>query len=183
MTEEKKYNLGAIRAIIGLGNPGVSYGKTRHSIGFRVVDALARQYGVSWTEADVMMHTMVTNEVSQKSLYLIKPLTYMNNSGRVLPFLLKKGIGAEEILVVHDELEKSFGKISIRWNGGLRGHNGLRSIDSVIGKEFWRMQFGIGRPDEKCEVGDYVLSPFTREEEKEMDFLLQRTVSLIRDFN
>jgi peptidyl-tRNA hydrolase, PTH1 family len=175
MAEEKKYNFETIRAIIGLGNPGASYLRTRHSIGFRVVDAMARHYGVSWNETDMMAHTMV-----EKSLYLIKPLTYMNNSGKVLPFLLKKGIGAEEILVVHDELEKSFGKLSIRWNGGLRGHNGLRSIDSIIGKEFWRMQFGIGRPDGKCEVGGYVLSPFLQEEEKEMEVLLEKSVSLIR---
>lgn len=179
---EKTYSFSTIKAIVGLGNPGAKYNKTRHNIGFRIVDALCSEYGGSWTEKDEMAYAQVqvfdTNGVP-RSLHLIKPLTYMNTSGRVIPFLIKKGISGEEILVVHDELEKSFGTMAIRWNGSPRGHNGLRSIQGVIGNGFWRCRFGIGRPDQKSDVGTYVLSPFTLEEEVEVELLLSDAIRLI----
>lgn len=177
---DKVYDFGEIRAIIGLGNFGGKYEKTRHNIGFRVVDRFAEQYGASWTESELMEHAVVMcgGEIV-RSIHLIKPLTYMNSSGRVMPFLVKKGIKPEEILVVHDELEKPFGKIAIRWNGSPRGHNGLRSIGGMIGKEFWRLRFGIGRPEMKSQVGNYVLSKFLPEEEEKISLLIEEAVALI----
>lgn len=186
--KEKQYDFSKIRAIIGLGNPGAKYFRTRHNIGFRMVDLIADKYAASWNESDIMEHTVVlyspagSEEVAglpQKSVYLIKPQTFMNSSGRVVPFLLKKGIKAEEILVVHDELEKPFGKMAIRFGGSARGHNGLRSIEGTIGKEYWRFRFGIGRPERKEQVGNYVLTPFLPDEEKEVDLLLEKGFSMI----
>jgi len=171
---EKKYDFCVIKAIIGLGNPGRRYENTRHNIGFRIVDAIAEQEGASWRERDAIMHTSVG------SVYLVKPMNYMNNSGIVVPFLLKKGVKPEEVLVVHDDLEKAFGKISIRWNGSARGHNGLRSIDGMIGKEFWRLRFGIGRPEDKSQVSDYVLSRFTPEQESEVAELIERAIGIVK---
>jgi len=121
----------------------------------------------------------ISDEGMVRSLHVIKPQTFMNSSGRVLPFLLKKGIKGENILVVHDELEKPFGKLVIRFGGSPRGHNGLRSIQGMIGKDFWRLRFGIGRPEEKSQVGNYVLSPFLPEEENEIDVLIEETICLI----
>ena len=99
-----------IKAIIGLGNPGSQYVYTRHNIGFKVVDALAQQYHVQWIQKENMMLAEISIDGSK--ILLIQPQTYMNNSGRVMNYLSKQGIKAENTLVVHDELEKKFGSFS-----------------------------------------------------------------------
>ena len=106
----------------------------------------------------------------------------MNSSGRVIPSLQKKGIKPEEILVVHDELEKKFGHVSTHFGGGAKGHNGLRSIIGVIGKEFWHIRFGIGRPENREDVGNFVLMPFTPQEEQEMPMLIEQAVGFFYKF-
>jgi PTH1 family peptidyl-tRNA hydrolase len=176
---EKKYSFVNIKAIIGLGNPGSKYLKTRHNIGFRVADQFIARYSGSWSSRDLMEHCQINISDTSRNIHVIKPTTFMNNSGQVIPFLLKKGISGDDILVIHDELEKSFGKTAIRWNGSARGHNGLRSICDFIGKDFWRLQFGIGRPEQKEDVGRYVLSPFFREEEDDLLLLIEKAISLI----
>ena len=113
------------------------------------------------------------------SLLLIKPQTFMNESGKIVPLLLKQGIKPENMLVVHDELEKSFSYVGMHFGGGAKGHNGLRSIIDMIGKDFWRLRFGIGRPDDRDQVGDFVLMPFTKQEEEFIPALLVQAVSLI----
>jgi len=153
-----------IQAIIGLGNPGRKYYYQRHNIGFRVLDALAERYGGTWQEKDVMQYCSI--DINNNQVILIKPQTFMNSSGRVIPFLLKKGIKSEHILVVHDELEKAFGNLSIKVGGSARGHNGLRSIIEACGQDFVRLRFGIGRPPHKEDVADYVLENFTESSEQ-----------------
>ena len=165
------YDKDQIRAIIGLGNPGAKYYKTRHSIGFRVLDELARVNGSSWQENNNMMYASVSGLAAQ-TVYLIKPQTFMNTSGEVMPWLNKKGIKGNQIIVVHDELEKSFGVNSIKFSGSAKGHNGLRSIIGVIGQDFWRLRFGIGRPQAETSVSDYVLNPFSQTEEQQLLTLL-----------
>lgn len=147
-----------IKAIIGLGNPGAKYKNTRHNIGFKVLDALAEQQGSAWQEKPLMEVAQI--QLNNQMVLLIKPQTFMNSSGQVIPLLQKKGIEAENILVVHDELEKPFGTVVTRQGGSHRGHNGLRSIISFCGPDFWRVRVGIGRPDDAKDVPDYVLSPF-----------------------
>ena len=159
--EEQKYN---IKAIIGLGNPGHKYYNNRHNIGFRILDALAEAHTAYWQEKENMLLTEVHHD--GRNILLIKPQTYMNASGKVIPFLLKKGIKAENILVVHDEIELPFGKIKVRFGGSAKGHNGLRSIIDVIGKDFYRLCFGVGRPNTSEEVPDYVLSNFTENQDQ-----------------
>ena len=131
-----------------------------------------------------MQHGRLLVELSSGSLhsiYLIKPQTYMNQSGNVIPFLLKKGMKSNEILVIHDELEKKLGNISIRFAGSARGHNGLRSIISMMGSKFWRLRFGVGRPLIKSEVGNYVLSNFLPEEEQDiLDLIFQATQKILQ---
>ena len=104
-----QYNAKTIRAIIGLGNPGTKYSKTRHNIGFWVVDELCYRLGASWKDGAKMEYAAVQLCDGGPEVYLIKPMTFMNNSGQVMSFLLKKGIRADQIVVVHDELEKKFG--------------------------------------------------------------------------
>jgi PTH1 family peptidyl-tRNA hydrolase len=178
---EKKYNFSDIKAIIGLGNPGQKYVYTRHNIGFRVLERFAEQYGAKWSESGQMANATIaySDENGPRSIELVRPLTYMNNSGEVIPFLLKKGIKGEQLLVIHDDLEKDFGKIAIRWDGSARGHNGLRSIESMIGKDFWRLRCGIGRPESKNQVSDYVLSRFTPEEEGEIEIFIEKAIDLM----
>jgi len=147
-----------IKAIIGLGNPGHQYYKTRHSIGFRIIDALANRYGGEWRVKDSMEIAEIM--IHDKKVLLIKPQTFMNASGKVIPYLLKQGIKPENILVIHDELELPLGKLKLRFGGSARGHNGLRSIIDVIGKEFARLSFGIDRPERKEDVASYVLQNF-----------------------
>lgn len=166
-----------IKALIGLGNPGSRFEKTRHNIGFRILDLLADRYGARWQSKDEMEIAHIHTGAG-KSLILIKPQTFMNTSGRVIPFLLKQGIKAEHILVVHDELEKPFGALSFKTGGSHRGHNGLRSIIEVCGAEFMRLRFGIGRPENKAEVGDYVLKTFS-ENASDVDALIEKSVGMI----
>ena len=150
-----------IKAIIGLGNPGPKYHKHRHNIGFLVLDALAQAHGGFWQTKDNADVAQIT--INNQRILLIKPLTFMNDSGKVIPSLLKQGIKPENMLVIHDELEKPFGNISIRIGGSAKGHNGLRSIIGVCGMEFPRLRFGIGRPERKEDVPHYVLSNFTQD--------------------
>ncbi len=172
------YDKDQIRAIIGLGNPGAKYYKTRHSIGFRVLDELARVNGSSWQENNNMMYASVSG-IALQTVYLIKPQTFMNTSGEVMPWLNKKGIKGNQIIVVHDELEKSFGVNSIKFSGSAKGHNGLRSIIGMIGQDFWRLRFGIGRPQAETSVSDYVLNPFSQKEEQQLLTLLPDACGLL----
>lgn len=166
------------KAIIGLGNPGPKFYPTRHNIGFQIVDALANQYTGSWSPKN--LHEEATIRIGDTPLLLIKPTTFMNDSGKVMPYLQKKGIKPEEIIVVHDELEKQFGKVSYRLGGSARGHNGLRSIIGVVGKEFGRIRVGIGRPKNSEEVGDFVLKPFS-EKQEDVDAMIAHALDLIED--
>jgi len=165
-----------IRAIIGLGNPGPKYRDNRHNIGFKIVDALAYRFTGLWESKPDMDISMVN--INGKNVLLIKPQTFMNSSGKVIPFLQKKGINTENILVVHDELEFPFGKIKIKQGGSARGHNGLRSIIEYCGKDFVRLRFGIGRPPIKDMVGEYVLHNFS-ENFEEINQLIEQSVDMI----
>lgn len=166
------------RVIIGLGNPDTKFLDTRHNAGFKVVDAVAASYGGHWQHSkDKDVATVRINDIP---VLLIKPLTYMNNSGDVVPFLTMKGIGPAESLVVHDELEKPLGHLSFREGGSARGHNGLKSLIARWGtNEFPRLRFGIGRPEHKEQVPHYVLQRF--EDLSVVDELVDKAVEMIEE--
>lgn len=167
-----------IKVIVGLGNPGPQHDYQRHNIGFRVVDALAEKYAGSWkTKGNMDITTIMLND---HAMLLIKPLTFMNSSGQIIPQLQKQGIKPENTLVVHDELEIPFGHIKIKFGGSHRGHNGLRSIIAAAGDQFWRLRIGIGRPDNKEEVPDYVLQPF-KEKKEDIDLVIAKAVQMIEE--
>jgi peptidyl-tRNA hydrolase, PTH1 family len=167
------------KAIIGLGNPGRAYHHHRHTIGFRVLDALAAAHAGSWQGRTNMEYAEI--KIHNTPVILIKPQTFMNDSGAVIPLLAKKGIKAEQVLVIHDELEKPFGHISITMGGSAKGHNGLRSIIQYLGMDFARLKFGIGRPERKEDVGTYVLSNFSQTEETILASLIAQAVSQIEE--
>lgn len=171
-------SMNTIKAIIGLGNPGATYQHNRHNIGFQVADALVNEFAGAWQQKENMM--IAELKLHDQKVLVIKPQTYMNNSGRVCNYLQKQGIKAENIVVVHDELEKPFGSVTIKQGGSHKGHNGLKSIISVAGLEFWRLRFGIGRPEVKELVPHYVLENF-KEPREHIDALVAQSVSMIVD--
>lgn len=181
-SQEQNYNINRIKAVIGLGNPGAKYHKTRHNIGFRVIDKLISIAGASLQSSLDMEYAQVTfhEYPDLASIYLIKPRTFMNDSGRIMPWLTKKGVKPDEILVVHDELEKPFGSVGFKYDGSAKGHNGLRSIIERIGSGFWRLRFGIGRPEKKEDVGSFVLEPFNQQEEAQLEeFIMQAAKKIL----
>lgn len=155
-----------VKAIIGLGNPGHQFFKTRHNIGFRVIDALADRYATSLIEKKDSKLEYASITLNNQEVLLVKPLTFMNNSGDIVPWLRKKGIGPEDVLIIHDELELPFGKVAFKHGGSAKGHNGLRSFIAHWGDAFDRLRVGIGRPEDKMQVPDFVLAPFTEGENR-----------------
>ena len=169
-----------ILAIIGLGNPGSQFEKTRHNIGFRVLDQLVEQTNGSWSKQNNLEQATV--ELNQQKILLIKPQTFMNNSGQVINYLTKRGIKLENILVVHDELELPFGVLKFKQGGSAKGHNGLKSIMSVLGDNFLRLRFGIDRParsDSSMPVDKYVLNKFSVQEENSLAEKINQAIELI----
>jgi PTH1 family peptidyl-tRNA hydrolase len=164
------------KAIIGLGNPGSQYKRTRHNIGFCIVDELVVRHNGVWKKRDDMEYAEIRLDGSL--VLVIKPQTFMNLSGKVMPYLQKKGITSDQILVVHDELEKPFGSVTLKEGGSHKGHNGLKSLIAYCGPDFWRLRFGIGRPDDKIEVADYVLQNF-KEPQNKIDDLIDQALALI----
>ena len=168
-----------IKAIVGLGNPGPAYSTTRHNIGFQVVDRFADQYMGSWqSKQNMEICSIILND---HKILLVKPMTFMNDSGKTLSHLAKQGIKQENILVVHDELELPFGTLKLKFDGSAKGHNGLKSIIAHGGSNFLRLRFGIDRPVDRNEVPDYVLSKF-REPQSLIDEKIDQSIDLIADY-
>lgn len=155
-----------IKLIIGLGNPGDKYTKTRHNAGFWLVDALANREGASFKTESKFSGEVCKITLNNQSVWLLKPNTFMNLSGRSgqqLSSFYK--ISVEEILVVHDELDLSPGTVRLKSGGGHGGHNGLRDLHAQIGKDYWRLRLGIGHPGDRNKVVDYVLSNISKDDE------------------
>lgn len=167
---EKKVNL-----VVALGNPGSDYSKTRHNIGWMLLDYfLNQQKNISLSNKFKGEYTNLN--LFERKIHFIKPTTYMNLSGEsVLEVIQFFKIDVENILVLHDELDLPFGTIHFKKSGGLAGHNGLKSLDQNIGSgDFLRMRLGISRPV-NTDVGDWVLSPFSKEEKEKIPVYLKKS--------
>lgn len=163
---------------VGLGNPGVEYRLSRHNMGFLVVDSFAQRHNLRWTKG--FEGEWAFGEINSKGILLFKPLTFMNLSGKALEkLLLQIPILKEKLLVIHDDLNLPFGKLRLKRGGGDGGHRGLRSIIEAIGSDFPRLKIGIGRPERKEEVVQYVLSPFSEEQLEKLPRLLEKTNALL----
>ena len=152
-----------MKLIVGLGNPGERYKQTRHNVGFMVLDKLIKQSTVEgWDKNFDSFFTKII--IAQKSMILLKPLTFMNVSGHAVQKVKNfYGIDPNNIVIIHDDIDLELGKIKLKKGGGDGGHNGLKSIIKLIGSEFNRIRIGIGRP-EKISVSSYVLNNFHEEE-------------------
>jgi len=150
-----------VTLFVGLGNPGSQYEDTRHNIGFRVIDTLVGDFGAR----DISKTTFCGKLYRTASTLFLKPATFMNLSGKsVLPVKQFFKIDPEDIIVIHDDIDLPFGAVRFKRGGGHGGHNGLKSIDAVIGKEYLRVRIGVGKPERKSQVADYVLHDFNESE-------------------
>ncbi|MEY3761345.1 MAG: hypothetical protein RIR39_2836 [Pseudomonadota bacterium] len=149
-----------IKLIVGLGNPGRQYEKTRHNAGFLFLDALAQELGCAWSNQTRLQGFFAEGSIASSNVMLLKPDTFMNRSGQSVGKVARYyKLLPEEILVVHDELDFNPGVVKLKKDGGHAGHNGLRDIIAHLGsKEFYRLRMGIGRPPVGKVVADFVLS-------------------------
>lgn len=153
-----------MRLIVGLGNPGSRYARNRHNIGFMAADAIARRHGFPAFRSR-FKGELSEGVIAEEKRLLLKPQTFMNDSGEsVLAAASFYKIPPAEIVVLHDELDLRPGKLRVKRGGGSAGHNGLRSIDALIGPDYWRVRLGIGHPGVKELVYPYVLQNFPAEE-------------------
>jgi peptidyl-tRNA hydrolase, PTH1 family len=149
-----------IRLVVGLGNPGQQYEKTRHNAGFLFLDSLATERSCGWSKEPGFQGLMAECNIAREKILLLKPQAFMNRSGQSVGKVARYyKLTPEEILIVHDELDFDVGVLKLKKDGGHAGHNGLRDIISHLGaKDFYRLRIGIGRPVAGMEVADYVLS-------------------------
>lgn len=162
--------------IAGLGNPGAKYQNNRHNIGFKILDSISNKFNTTFK-----LESKFNAEIArlESNIYLIKPQTFMNNSG-VAILSLKQFYKLDSLFAIHDELDLKFGELRFKNGGGNGGHNGLKSIDSKIGNNYFRLRFGIGRSSNPLiPVADYVLSDFSEAESKILDELIQTSAQAI----
>lgn len=177
-------NESAIRLIVGLGNVGAEYERTRHNAGFWLVDAIARKAGAHFAEERKFHGEVARVRGHDGELWLLKPSTYMNRSGQaVVALALYFKILPTQILVAHDELDLPPGAVKLKRGGGHAGHNGLRDIQAKLSTaDFWRLRLGIGHPRSlqlTQEVADFVLHPPSREHQQQIDGALDRALDVL----
>lgn len=168
--------------IVGLGNVGDEYAATRHNIGFRVLDALAKASNLVFE--DRRYGFVTTLRVKNQTLFLLKPSTYMNLSGNAVRYWMgEKKIQLENLLVVVDDIALPFGQLRMRPGGSEAGHNGLRHITSVLGtQQYARLRFGIGNDFPRGRQIDYVLGAFGEEDLARMDERLEAAGEMVKSF-
>ena len=167
-----------IRLVVFLGNYGREYEKTRHNVAWLFEQSLSLTHSLSWQKK--FNGNYASTEIDGQKIYFLKPETYMNNSGLAISEIANFfKITAEETLIIHDELELPFGTVSLKWSGGLGGHNGLRSAKAVFNTaDFWRLRFGISKPT-GVNIADYVLSPFSQDERGALDGVFKEAETLL----
>jgi len=168
--------------IIGLGNPGRQYAKTKHNIGFMMIDELAKRFNIDVSKMEFEAATGTTF-IDGEKVFLVKPQTFMNDSGRaVRPLMGFYQIQLDEILVVQDDMDMTMGHIRLRQKGSAGGHNGIKSIISALGTdEFDRLKIGIQHP-QKQRVVDWVLTPFSKDDQVDIDVAIQRGADAIEEW-
>ncbi len=150
--------------VVGLGNPGANFAKNRHNIGFMAVDQIVRLHSFSPLRSKFQSEIAEGNIAGKKTLVL-KPKTYMNESGRsVQAATVFYKLPPEDVIVIHDEIDLAGGKVRVKRGGGHAGHNGLRSIHACIGANYTRVRLGIGHPGDKSKVAGHVLKDFAKSE-------------------
>ena len=177
-----------MKAIVGLGNPGLRYAGTRHNIGFAVADELARRAGLSFESAPVDALIARWRAVHPGSdvgepVLIAKPLTFMNESGQAVGALIRYfRIDVADLLVVVDEVQLPLGRLRVRTRGSAGGHNGLKSVIAHIGEDFARLRIGVGRGDARRDLADHVLARFDSEEAADVERMTARAAEAAEMF-
>ena len=151
-----------MKMFVGLGNPGTKYQHNRHNVGFMIIDKLADDYGFdSWKSKSGAQ--IATGRIGMTKILAVKPQSFMNKSGLPVSELARfYKIENQDIYVFHDEIDLGEGRLRVKQGGGHGGHNGLRDIDRHMGKDYWRVRIGVGRPLTKEDVHKWVLNDFSR---------------------
>ncbi|TVP75877.1 MAG: aminoacyl-tRNA hydrolase [Puniceicoccaceae bacterium] len=172
----------SIAVIAGLGNPGLKYRKTRHNIGFDLVDRLAAKHGASWKADPRFEAEVAVLSTAGQKLMLLKPQTFMNASGRSIGAALRyRKLTADALLVIYDDLTLELARTKLSVNGSAGGHNGITDLLAKLGPGFARYRVGIGsKPSKEMDLADYVLSKFTKDEQT---LLADRTSIFIEQIN
>ncbi len=172
-----------IELIVGLGNPGTEYAKTRHNVGFWFLDDLVREYGSTFQKQAKFFGEAARIRINGHQCWLLKPSTFMNKSGQSVGTLANfYRLPVEKILIVHDDLDLEPGSVRLKEGGGHGGHNGLRDITRCFNSDkYCRLRIGIGHPGNGSDVSKYVLSRPTASEEKEIRKALRRALALMPD--
>ena len=162
---------------VGLGNPTPDSQNNRHNIGFKVIDAINQKFGLS-KQKPKFKGLLTTGNIGDKKVYAIKPLTFMNNSGICIRELIEYfKMDAADVIVFHDDLDIDVGKIKAKFGGSSAGHNGIESIDKFIGKDYSRVRIGIGKPEPKISISDYVLNDFNDEEKEKLENITENIIT------
>jgi len=169
-----------MKLIVGLGNPGPEYALTRHNLGFLVLSHLGRLLGIPLTKQN-LISSWGQGEVNGEPVVLAQPLTYMNNSGSAVKWLLNHwGLPTAALIVIHDDLDVPFGRLKLTAKGGAGGHRGVASIIAALDSdEFYRVKLGLGRPPPGIAPEDFVLSPFSPEEHQHLADLVDRAAQAV----
>ena len=163
--------------LVGLGNQTPNSQNNRHNIGFKIVDAINQKFGLS-KQKPKFKGLLTTGNIGDKKVYAIKPLTFMNNSGICIRELIEYfKMDAADVIVFHDDLDIDVGKIKAKFGGSSAGHNGIESIDKFIGKDYSRVRIGIGKPESKISISDYVLNDFNDEEKEKLENITENIIT------
>lgn len=170
-----------MKVLIGLGNPGAKYKNNRHNIGFSVVDEIAKKYSqTAWVKKFHGRFCQCWSE--DKKFLLLKPETFMNNSGQsVAAMVAFYKLSISDLIVLHDDLDLKVGQNKIKHKGGHAGHNGIRSIHQAVGDRYTRIRIGVGHPGNKTEVSSYVLSDFTKSDNIQIQAFIKKCVVSINE--
>jgi PTH1 family peptidyl-tRNA hydrolase len=173
---------GPVQLIVGLGNPGKEHAGNRHNVGFQVLDRFASKHGLSFDRME-FQGLLAEGPLYGRALLLLKPLSFMNRSGKVVkPVISKCRVELEDLLVVYDDLDLPLGRIRVRSQGGSGGHRGMDSLISALGTQaFSRLRIGIGRPDGSTPE-EYVLRDFTVDERIAMEYAYEEAVAAVECF-
>ncbi len=176
----ENFPLGLSFLIVGLGNPGKAYELTRHNIGFRVVEALAKKQGLPLRGEREFEAEMARGVIASKKVILLRPLTYMNSSGESVSRVAKYfDVPLTQVMVVSDDIAIDFGDLRMKTCGSSGGHNGLKSIELHFGTQAYaRLRLGVG-DRRQGHLADYVLAPFTQEEQIELPKMIERAVGAL----
>lgn len=171
-----------MKLIVGLGNPGKKYDRTKHNMGFMTIDRLMDEYGQTQMKKDFEAE-YCKFKVDGETVFLVKPLTFMNESGRAVNFLMGYyQIKPEELMVIQDDLDMPIGKVRLRTKGSAGGHNGIKSIISAVGtKDFSRIKIGIQHPAKQTVV-NWVLTPFSKDQEPVALSGIDKATDMVKDW-